>query len=129
MRLLLDTHILIWAMSQPTKLPPATRQDLSSRDNEILFSPVSVFEVAIKFALRRPDFSVPPEALIAYASEMDFVELPVVSSAAALVASLPPHHRDPFDRLLVTQAMSAGALLLTSDAWLSTYAPHIRMMS
>ncbi len=127
MRLLLDTQILVWAVTRPQRLTSPVYETLRSRDNDILFSAVSVWEVAIKFALRRPDFDVRPEALIAYAAEAEFRELPVTSSAAARVASLPLHHRDPFDRLLVAHAIDQDARLLTADAALSAYAPHILM--
>lgn len=127
MRLLLDTQILIWALTRPQRLTSSVYETLRSRDNDILFSAVTVWEVAIKFALRRPDFDVRPEALMAYAAEAEFRELPVTSSAAARVATLPLHHRDPFDRLLVAQAIDRDARLLTADAALSDYAPHILM--
>lgn len=125
MRVLLDTHILIWAMSRPAKLSRDVTLVLTDRENEILFSAASVWEAAIKFALQRPDFAVAPQELAAYAVEMDFEELPVFAAAAARVAALPLHHRDPFDRLLVAQAIDAGARLLTADAALAAYAPHV----
>lgn len=127
MKLLLDTQILVWAVTRPQRLASSVYETLRSRDNDILFSAVSVWEVAIKFALRRPDFDVRPTALIAYAADAEFRELPITSSAAARVATLPLHHRDPFDRLLVAQAIDEDALLLTADAALAAYAPHILM--
>ena len=128
MKILLDTHVLIWAMSNAVTLSPRTTALLTSRDNEILYSAVSIWEIAIKFALKRPDFMVNPTDVISYAFEMDFVELPVFASAAAAVAALPLRHRDPFDRLLLAQAMSAPAILLTSDATLGSYGPPTQML-
>lgn len=125
MRLLLDTHVLVWAMARPDRLARDVKLALSSRDNEIFVSAASVWEAAIKFALRRPDFPVPPQELVGYATEMEFEQLPVVAAAAARVATLPLHHRDPFDRLLVAQAIEAEAQLLTADAALAAYAPHV----
>lgn len=125
MRLLVDTHILIWAVAQPERLPAHAKTKLLDADIEKLFSAVSVWEAAIKFALGRTDFATSPSDLIAFATEAGFAELPVKASAAARVAALPLHHRDPFDRLLIAQAIDEEALLLTSDATLAAYGAHI----
>ena len=129
MRLLLDTHVLIWAVGNPERLDPRSRAMVASRNNEVFFSAVSIWEAAIKFALRRPDFRTRPETLIEDARRAEFVELPVTSRAAARVADLPRHHGDPFDRLLVAQALDEGAQLLTADAALALYGPNILMLA
>ena len=121
MRLLLDTHILIWALSQPARLNLQVRTLLEDPDHEILFSAASLWEMAIKAALGRADFQVSPEATLEAALASGFVELPVRSAAALRVATLPDHHRDPFDRLLVAQAMAEPAMLYTADAQLEAY--------
>jgi PIN domain nuclease of toxin-antitoxin system len=120
-RLLLDTHILVWALIEPARLRPAVRETLESRENEILFSAASIWEIAIKAALGRGDFGVAPEAFVEEALYAGFAELPVRSNAALRVAGLPRHHRDPFDRLLVAQAMTEPAMLYTADALLGAY--------
>jgi PIN domain nuclease of toxin-antitoxin system len=120
-RILLDTNILLWAIIDPSRLTEAVRERIASRGEEILFSAASVWEIAIKAALGRADFKVAPDEIVESAVAYGFVELPVRSSAALRVATLPLHHRDPFDRLLVAQAMTEPAILYTSDAVLEAY--------
>lgn len=127
MRLLVDTQLLIWSLVEPVRMPTGTRSILDDPGHEFVFSAVSIWEVAIKYALRRPDFTLPPERIYRALVDTGYRELPVTSSAAARVATLPLHHRDPFDRLLVAQAIDEHASLLTADAALSDYASHILM--
>jgi PIN domain nuclease of toxin-antitoxin system len=87
----------------------------------VLFSAASVWEIAIKAALGRADFKVAPAEIVAAALETGFAELPVSAAAALRVADLPPHHRDPFDRLLVAQALTEPARLYTADPALEPY--------
>ena len=129
MKILIDTHILVWAMSGSESLSSRARDMLAHRGNDILFSAASIWEIAIKFALRRSDFNLSPADAIAYAADMEFVELPVSASAAARVAHLPPHHRDPFDRLLIAQAIDEDAELLTADTQLAAYGPPVLLMT
>ena len=128
MKVLLDTQILIWSVSRPDKLSAEWAAKLASQENNVFFSAVSIWEVAIKFALGRPDFTLQPASLIAYAQDAEFRELAVTSSAAARVAELPHHHRDPFDRLLIAQAMDESAVLFTADIALAAYGPHVVMV-
>ena len=121
MRLLLDTHILIWALIEPARLNTDLRDMLESTENDVLFSAASAWEMAIKAALGRVDFGVLPGRIIAAARESGFVELPVTAAAALKVGSLPHHHRDPFDRLLVAQAVMEPAMLYTADTQLQIY--------
>ncbi|MDP3675575.1 MAG: type II toxin-antitoxin system VapC family toxin [Novosphingobium sp.] len=121
MRILLDTNVPIRSLIDPSRLKPETQASLEDPDNEVLFSAASIWEIAIKSALGKADFRVSPEEILDAAQESGFVELPVRSSAALKVASLPPHHRDPFDRLLVAQAMSEPAQLFTTDGGLTIY--------
>ena len=121
MRLLLDTHLLLWALGDPAKLPATARQGILDPANEVLFSAASIWEIAIKTELGRADFAVKPEDIARAAVESGFDELPVSAQHAALTARLPRHHRDPFDRLLVAQAMTEPARLLTVDAALRRY--------
>jgi PIN domain nuclease of toxin-antitoxin system len=94
---------------------------LEDPDQEVLFSAASLWEISIKAALGRTDFKVAPRDILAAALEVGFVELPVRSAAALVVADLPPIHRDPFDRLLVAQALTEPARLYTADAALEAY--------
>lgn len=115
MRLLLDTRILLWALGDPARLDAATRGIIQDNTSEVLFSAASIWEIAIKAQLGRTDFKARPEEIARAARSTGFVELPVHAQAAALVADLPLHHRDPFDRLLVAQAMTGPLRLYTAD--------------
>ncbi len=94
----------------------------------MLFSAASIWEIAIKARLGRVDFAVRPERVAREARLTGFVELPVSADAAARVADLPPHHRDPFDRLLVTQAMAEPARLYTADPLLLPYSELVQLI-
>lgn len=96
--------------------------------DEILFSPVNIWEIAIKAALGRPDFNHDADTIAHAATASGFHELPVVSAAAARVQRLPMLHADPFDRLLVAQAVEASAILLTADQVLPPYSPLVRLV-
>jgi PIN domain nuclease of toxin-antitoxin system len=120
-RLLLDTRILLWALIEPQRLSAEFRGVLEDPEHEVLFSAASVWEMSIKAALGRADFQVAPAAIVNAAQATGFIELPVRSAAALKVAALPNHHRDPFDRLLVAQAMTEPAALYTADAQLGAY--------
>jgi len=121
MRILLDTHILIWAITTPERLEPPARAAILDAENEILFSAASIWEIAIKAALRRADFVARPEIVTQEALDIGFVELPVRATTAARVADLPLLHRDPFDRLLIAQAIEEPAVLYTADDVLTGY--------
>lgn len=121
MRLLLDTHVLLWALATPERLGPDVRAVLEEPENEVLFSAASLWEIAIKARLGRPDFAFDPGQVFRAALDTGFVELPVRAAAAMLVAGLPRHHRDPFDHLLIAQAMAEPARLYTADPLLPPY--------
>jgi PIN domain nuclease of toxin-antitoxin system len=121
MRILLDTHILIWALSTPERLDPQARAAILDAQNEVLFSAASIWEIAIKAALRRADFVARPETVVQEALDIGFAELPVRATTAARVADLPLLHRDPFDRLLIAQAIEQPAALYTADDILTGY--------
>ena len=126
MRILLDTHVLVWALDQPTRLPSDVREALESPENQVLFSVASIWELAIKSALGRPDFRYTAAGILVTALETGFIEVPITSVAAVKVASLPIHHRDPFDRLLVAQALVEPAILYTADPQLEPYSELVR---
>jgi PIN domain nuclease of toxin-antitoxin system len=122
MRVLTDTHILLWSLLRPARLDAACRDVLESPEHQVFFSAVNIWEIAIKRALDRPDFDVEPDAVYRAALETGFRELPISAFHAAAVRHLPPHHRDPFDRLLIVQARTEPLLLMTDDPLISLYA-------
>lgn len=128
MRLLLDTHLLLWALADPGRLDRDTRGLLEAPANDVVFSAASIWEIAIKAALGRVDFSVRPEIVSQAALDTGFTELPVRAAAAARVTDLPPHHRDPFDRLLVAQAMIEPMRLYTADPRLLPYSDLVTLI-
>jgi PIN domain nuclease of toxin-antitoxin system len=121
MRLLLDTHILLWALSTPRRLGKEARAAIEDVDNDVLFSTASIWEIAIKASLKKRDFQIAAGEIPTIAIESGFTELPVHATAAAYTAKLPAHHRDPFDRLLIAQAITEPAVLYTADAQLEVY--------
>ena len=126
MKLLLDTQILLWAAGQPARLSAAARKLLNDPRNDLLFSAASLWEIAIKNTLGRDDFRVEPRLLRRGLLDNGYTELPVTSQHAVTIDSLPPLHKDPFDRLLLAQALSEGILLLTGDAQLARYPGPVR---
>ena len=126
MRILLDTNVLLWLISTPEKLSELVRATIRDPANDVLFSAASIWEIAIKASQRRADFHARPEVVAQEARDIGFIELPVHSSVASRVADLPPIHRDPFDRLLVAQAIAEPAILYTSDARLPAYSELVR---
>lgn len=129
MRVLLDTHILLWASAKASRLPKAVADILDSTNTTAFFSVVNVWEVAIKAALGRPDFTVDTGKLRDRWLDIGYLELDVTGAHAVAVGQLPLIHRDPFDRMLVTQAKVEGLELLTSDARLTRYPGPIRYFS
>jgi PIN domain nuclease of toxin-antitoxin system len=127
MRLLLDTHLLLWALAEPARLSNQMRQIIVNPENEVLFSAASIWEVAFKTNLGRPGFTVRPERVATEAITRGFAELAVQWRAAAAVADLPLHHKDPFDRIIVAQAMTEPAYLYTVDRKLERYSPVVRL--
>jgi PIN domain nuclease of toxin-antitoxin system len=128
MRLLLDTHILLWALGDPGRLGPTTRAVLEDVENEVFFSAASIWEIAVKARLGRVDFDDRPGDVARNARATGFVDLPVYADAAERVATLPMHHGDPFDRLLVAQAMSGPLRLYTADRVLERYSELVTLV-
>ena len=126
MRLLLDTHLLLWAAAKPKKLSRTARSLLGSADNVLLFSAASLWEVAIKRGLGRSDFQVDMPMLRRGLLENGYEELSVSSQHAVAVDTLPALHKDPFDRMLVAQAMVEGIVLLTADPVVARYGAPVR---
>ena len=118
MRCLLDTHIFLWAVAGSPLLKPEVRRAIASAD-QVFVSAASIWEVAIKARLGK--IEADPEELVAAIETSGFMELPVRAAHAAGVARLALHHSDPFDRLLVAQAIAEPLKLLTADAVLAKY--------
>ena len=126
MKLLLDTHLLLWAAGAPDRLPGAARALIEDPDNALIFSVASLWEIAIRRGLGRDDFKVDPRLLRRGLLDNGYDELPITSEHVVSVESLPPLHRDPFDRLLIAQATAEGVTLLTADARIAGYPGPIR---
>jgi PIN domain nuclease of toxin-antitoxin system len=122
MRILLDTHVWLWMVTAPGRLAAGAREELASVDNELLLSAASVWEMAIKYQLGKLPLPEPPETFVPPRLLRDDVRpLPVDLRHAAHVAQLPPHHRDPFDRLLIAQARLEGLVLCSVDGAFADY--------
>lgn len=126
MNLLLDTHLLLWAASEPKKLSAKTRALLLAPANQLIFSSASLWEISIKNGLERSDFNVDPRRLWRMLLVNGYRELPVTSEHAVAVNELPPLHKDPFDRILVAQARVEGLTLLTADKAVAKYGDGVR---
>lgn len=128
MRLLLDTHILLWAAYSPDKLSPEAVQLISDESNDLVFSAASIWEIAIKAAQRRDDFDADPHVFRRELLENGYGELAITSAHAVATSGLPEIHRDPFDRILVAQARVEGITLLTSDQKVAAYGAPVRLI-
>jgi PIN domain nuclease of toxin-antitoxin system len=126
--LLLDTHLVLWAAFDPGRLSDKAARRLRSRRQPLAFSLASLWEVAIKTSLGRPDFSVDAKLLHRALLDEGFVELPLQAVHIARVARLPWVHRDPFDRMLVAQAMEERLTLLTAEATLAGYGRFVQVV-
>jgi PIN domain nuclease of toxin-antitoxin system len=126
MKLLLDTHLLLWAAGEPKRLSKQARTLIDNPDNELLFSAASLWEVAIKRGLGREDFKVDTRLLRRGLLDNGYSELPIISDHVVATESLPPIHKDPFDRVLVAQATVEGVTLLTIDSLVAQYPGPIK---
>jgi PIN domain nuclease of toxin-antitoxin system len=126
MKLLLDTHLLLWAAGEPGRLSTEAHSLIGNLDNELFFSVASLWEVAIKRGLGREDFRVDARLLRRGLLDNGYGELPIISDHVVAIESLPTIHKDPFDRVLVAQATVEGITLLTTDSLLAQYPGPIR---
>ena len=126
MKLLLDTHILLWAAGMPERLSPVARDLIEDPGNALIFSVASLWETAIKRGLGRGDFQVDPRLLRRGLLDNGYAELVITSEHVVSIDSLPRLHRDPFDRLLIAQATVEGITLLTADPRIADYPGPIR---
>jgi len=125
-KLLLDTHLLLWAAGFPDRLSAEARALIETPQHVLSFSAASVWEIAIKCGLGRNDFQVDARLLRRGLLDNGYSELPIRSEHAVAIDSLPILHNDPFDRLLIAQAMVEGITLLTADAMVAQYGGPVR---
>ncbi len=128
MKLLLDTHLLLWAAGDQGRLSRAARALIKNPDNELIFSAASLWEIAIKRSLGRDDFRADPRLLLRGLLDNGYLELPVTSEHALALDDLPAIHKDPFDRILVAQATVEGMVLLSTDPVVARYPGPVRMV-
>lgn len=121
MRVLIDTHLLLWALSAPTKLTANARQLIER--SEVYVSAASIWEISIKVSLGK--LAASSSDVLAAIEPSGFTLLPISGEHAAHVADLPMHHKDPFDRLLVAQALSEPMRLLSNDEVLRAYGDFV----
>lgn len=126
MKLLLDTHLLLWAAGKPDQLSRAARKLLDDRESVLFFSACSLWEIAIKRGLGRSDFRVEPRLLRRGLLDNGYTELAITSEHVVAIDILPPIHKDPFDRILVAQALVEGVTLLTTDTLVAQYPGPVR---
>ena len=126
MKLLLDTHVLLWAAGAPDHLPAAARAMIEDPEHQLFFSAASLWEIAIKHGLGRSDFRADPALVRRGLLDNGYAELAITGRHAVAVAGLPPLHKDLFDRMLIAQAMADGLLLLTVDPEVARYAGPIQ---
>ncbi len=128
MRLLVDTHLLLWAAAKSRRLSKEARRLLEDPANEVFFSAASLWEIAIKTVLRTAGFKVDVALLRSALAQMEFAEIPVTAAHAERLAGLPAVHRDPFDRMLVAQSLAEPLVLLTNDRALADYAESVMVV-
>jgi PIN domain nuclease of toxin-antitoxin system len=126
LKLLLDTHLLLWAAGASDRLSDEARALINAPDSTLFFSVASIWEIAIKRGLGREDLQVEPRVLRRGLLDNGYNELPIASEHAVSIDVPPNIHKDPFDRLLVAQAMVEGVTLLTSDDRILAYGGPIR---
>jgi len=128
MRLLLDTQLLLWAGEEPERLSAAALKLMEAEGNDLFFSAASMWEVAIKASLKRQDFEIDPQEFHRQLLANDYIELPVTAAQAVTLRRLLPRHKDPFDRMLLAQAIHENLTLVTADKVLGSYdGPVIRV--
>jgi PIN domain nuclease of toxin-antitoxin system len=128
MRLLLDTHLLLWVISQSSRLSPQARQLIGDPNNELVFSAASLWEVAIKVGRGRDDFQVDARLLRRALLDNGYRELAITGEHAVAAGGLPPLHKDPFDRMLVAQSVVEGVTLLTADPRVAQYPAPVQLV-
>jgi PIN domain nuclease of toxin-antitoxin system len=129
MKYLLDTHLLIWAVTADRRLSMTASELIADTTNEIFFSVLSLWEIAIKRGQNRKNFLYEARSVRRELLDNGYQEIPILSQHVVAIDTLPPLHKDPFDRLLVAQAMVEGITLLTTDATVANYPGPVRMVA
>jgi len=127
-KLLLDTHLLLWTAGKPERLSKKARALIEKDEHELFFSSASLWEIVIKRNLGRDDFKVDARVLRRGLLDNGYSELPIASDHVVAVDGLPQHHKDPFDRVLVAQAIVEGITLVTSDPTVAKYGGSITLV-
>jgi len=125
LNILLDTHVALWAITDSPKLPKKARELIQSPKSSIWISAATVWEIAIKHGLGRGDMPVSGQGALRYFQESGYQFLPIEPEHAAAVEELPAHHADPFDRILVAQAIVEPMRLITHDPMLARYSDTV----
>ncbi len=125
MNLLLDTHVALWAIVDSPRLPTEARAQIASTQNNIWISAASIWEIAIKHSLGRGEMPVSAREALNFFDGAGYQLLPVTAAHAAAVETLPPHHQDPFDRILVAQAIVEPLRLMTHDPIVARYSDSV----
>jgi PIN domain nuclease of toxin-antitoxin system len=119
MKFLLDTHILIWGLQENERLSHQIKELIDNEDNEIYISAASIWEIAIKSSLNKLNLSA--DEIVAALQDSDYLQLPITFGHTAKTAHLPHHHNDPFDRILIAQALVENLTLVTHDEKIKKY--------
>jgi PIN domain nuclease of toxin-antitoxin system len=127
-RLLLDTHIALWALVDSPRLPAKARRLILAPDNEVVVSAASVWEIAIKHGIAKKNMPVSGAEAKSWFTRAGYTLLPVTADHAALVEELPPHHADPFDRILIAQALDEPLRLVTHDPTVARYSDTVILL-
>jgi len=125
LNILLDTHVALWAITDSPKLPKKARELIESPKSSVWISAATVWEIAIKHGLGRGDMPVSGQGALRYFQESGYRFLPVEPEHAAAVEELPAHHADPFDRILVAQAVVEPMRLMTHDPIVARYSDTV----
>lgn len=125
MNLLLDTHVALWAITDSPRLPLKARALIDSPKTNVWISTASIWEIAIKYSLGRGDMPISGQDALRYFSESGYRQLPIEAEHAVAIEDLPAHHSDPFDRILIAQALVEPMRLMTHDATVALYSDTI----
>jgi PIN domain nuclease of toxin-antitoxin system len=125
---LLDTHIALWALSDDKKLSKEARKLIADENNRIFVSVASMWEIAIKKALKPDKIPLSGKQYLHYCGQAGYELLPIRETHVLSFEKLPLHHSDPFDRILVAQALAESMMLLTHDSVVSKYGPAIKLI-
>ncbi len=126
MKFLLDTHVLLWAAATPLKLSKTARKLLDDSANELFFSAASIWEIAIKRGITKASINIESHVLRRALIDNEYSEISITGEHAAAIEVLPHIHKDPFDRILIAQAITEGITLITVDPVLLKYPGPIR---